>query len=300
MAGTARTRAALAALFETGDIPSAGDFSDLLASSLLALDDDATRIGVDATSRALWDLYFSGLPETTDGRLTLQGVVNQLLTQLWDMIAAGYTLRGQWQSGVAYAPPDAVLYLGTLYAVRSAHTSGTFAADLAAGRVEAVQMVTGPLTADTYLRRTLDGSRWDGVTPTELAAELAALAGGALLPRAGGSLTGRVRFAASTEAVQALGAVSGAVELDLSAASCFSLTAAGNITISFSNAQAGAHNWLTLYITNGGAYTITWPGSVSWHVATAPALQAAGLDVLGFMSVDGGTLWRGVSLWRPT
>lgn len=296
---TDRTRAALAALFDTGDIPSAGDFSDLLASALLVLDDDATRIGVDATSRALWDLYFSGLPETADGRLTLQGVVNQLLTQLWDTIAAGYTLRGQWQSGMAYAPPDAVLYLGTLYAVRSAHTSGTFAADLAAGRVEAVQMVTGPLTADTYLRRTLDGSRWGGVTPTELAAELAALAGGALLPRAGGSLTGRVRFAASTEAVQALGAVSGAVALDLSAASCFSLTAAGNITISFSNAQAGAHNWLTLYISNGGAYTITWPGSVNWNISAAPVLQAVGDDVVAFMSANGGQVWKGMQVWRP-
>ncbi|TXH47588.1 MAG: hypothetical protein E6Q97_26840 [Desulfurellales bacterium] len=300
MTGTARTRTEMESRFETGDQPSAVDFADLLASALLVLDDDATRIGVDGTSRALWDLYFSGLPETQDGRLSVQGLLNQLLTQLWDTIAAGYTLRGQWQTGVAYALPDAVLYLGTLYAVRTEHTSGTFAADLAAGRVEAVQMVTGPLTADTYLRRTLDGSRWDGVTPTELAAELAALAGGALLARAGGSLTGRVKFAASTEAVLALGAVSGAVVLDLSAASCFSFTATGNITISFVSPQAGAHNWLTLYVTNGGAYTITWPGAVNWHVATAPALQAAGLDVLGFMSADGGTLWRGVSLWRPT
>lgn len=49
-----------------------------------------------------------------------------------------------------------------------------------------------------------------------------------------------------------------------------------------------------LELTNGGAYTVTWPASVKWPGGTAPTLTASGVDVLAFITDDAGTTWRGV------
>ena len=49
----------------------------------------------------------------------------------------------------------------------------------------------------------------------------------------------------------------------------------------------------TLTLTNGGSQTVVWPGSVDWAAATAPTLTAAGVDVLVFYTIDGGTIWYG-------
>ena len=49
----------------------------------------------------------------------------------------------------------------------------------------------------------------------------------------------------------------------------------------------------TLTLTNGGSQTVVWPGTVDWAAATAPTLTAAGVDVLVFYTIDGGTIWYG-------
>lgn len=65
-------------------------------------------------------------------------------------------------------------------------------------------------------------------------------------------------------------------------------------TFTFSNSTAsGTLDGFILNITNGGSQTVTWPASVDWPAATAPTLTAAGLDVLVFITVDGGTTWLG-------
>jgi len=38
---------------------------------------------------------------------------------------------------------------------------------------------------------------------------------------------------------------------------------------------------------------VNWPGSVDWPAATAPTLTTSGIDILTFMTVDGGTIWYG-------
>lgn len=48
-----------------------------------------------------------------------------------------------------------------------------------------------------------------------------------------------------------------------------------------------------LIITNGGAATVTWPTSVKWASGTAPTLTASGVDVLTFLTPDGGVTWYG-------
>lgn len=69
-----------------------------------------------------------------------------------------------------------------------------------------------------------------------------------------------------------------------------SVTVVNNFTWAFSNwAASGYEGKKTVYVTNGGAATITWDASIDWEGGVAPVLTASGLDVLVFTTVDGGT-----------
>lgn len=82
--------------------------------------------------------------------------------------------------------------------------------------------------------------------------------------------------------------------IDVSAGTVFTKTIAANTTISFSNVPAApATACVTLILTNGGSKTVTWPSSVKWSGGTAPNLTASGVDVLTFLTVNGGTTWYG-------
>lgn len=48
-----------------------------------------------------------------------------------------------------------------------------------------------------------------------------------------------------------------------------------------------------LELTNGGSAAITWWSNIRWSGGQLPTLTAAGVDVLGFYSRDGGLTWRG-------
>ena len=66
-------------------------------------------------------------------------------------------------------------------------------------------------------------------------------------------------------------------------------------TFTFSNPTASDEGCsFTLLLTNGGSQTVNWPGTVDWAAATAPTLSASGLDILTFITVDGGTIWHGL------
>ena len=88
----------------------------------------------------------------------------------------------------------------------------------------------------------------------------------------------------------------GATEtLDISAGAHHTATIDEACTFTFSNPTASDElSSFTLSLTNGGAFTVTWPGSVDWPGASAPDLTASGLDVLVFMTYDGGTIWHGM------
>lgn len=87
--------------------------------------------------------------------------------------------------------------------------------------------------------------------------------------------------------------------IDLSAGNAFSYTVAASTTFAFSNVPAsGTVQAFILDLTNAGAYTITWPSSVKWASGSAPTLTAAGRDVLGFLTHDGGTTWSGFVLGK--
>jgi len=65
-------------------------------------------------------------------------------------------------------------------------------------------------------------------------------------------------------------------------------------TFTFSDPSAsGKACSFTLILTNGGSQTVNWPATVDWAASTAPTLTASGVDVLTFLTVDGGSIWYG-------
>jgi hypothetical protein len=66
-------------------------------------------------------------------------------------------------------------------------------------------------------------------------------------------------------------------------------------TYTFDNPSAtGKSCSFTLILTNGASNSGTvWPGAVDWKDGTEPTLTSSGVDILNFMTVDGGTIWYG-------
>ena len=87
--------------------------------------------------------------------------------------------------------------------------------------------------------------------------------------------------------------------IDLNAASYFTKTISGPTTLTLSNVPASGKGCnFILDLTNGGSAAITWWSGVKWTDGVAPTLTAAGRDVLGFFTHDGGTSWVGVVLGK--
>lgn len=99
-----------------------------------------------------------------------------------------------------------------------------------------------------------------------------------------------------SETVNILGSIGGgSQDIDITLGNVVTGTVdTSETTFTFSNPSAtGTACSLTLILTNGGSQTVNWPASVDWEGGTAPTLTAAGVDVLTFVTVDGGTIWYG-------
>lgn len=92
---------------------------------------------------------------------------------------------------------------------------------------------------------------------------------------------------------QSLGTVSGSVTINSASGIHVLATLNGNTTWTFptpsNSSQALA---LTLELTNGGAFTMTWPAGTRWAGGVAPALTTSGTDILVFTKA-GTNNWRG-------
>jgi len=100
------------------------------------------------------------------------------------------------------------------------------------------------------------------------------------------------------ETVNAIGSVGGgAQDIDLALGNVVTATVdTSTTTFSFVNMPAtGKGGAFTLILTDGGSQNVNWPTSVDWAEATQPTLTTAGIDVLTFTTVDGGTIWYGVA-----
>ena len=93
-----------------------------------------------------------------------------------------------------------------------------------------------------------------------------------------------------SETVNAIGTITGNTAIDFSAGNVQTVTGNGNCEFSFTNPPAsGKSGTLTLLITNGGANTTTWHSSVKWPSDVAPSLTSSGIDIVSFVTIDGGT-----------
>lgn len=104
----------------------------------------------------------------------------------------------------------------------------------------------------------------------------------------------RLEVADKFESVQALGSVSGSVEIDTDDGDAtMTITDATTLTIT-GTIPAGGGRTVALHIMNGGT-NVTWPESVKWPAGEEPELSADGTDLVVLYTVDGGTTWLGVS-----
>lgn len=95
------------------------------------------------------------------------------------------------------------------------------------------------------------------------------------------------------EKFQALGNVTGSKAINLNNGLAISATITGATTFSFTNvAQTGA-TVVVMQLTNGGAYTITWPTSIKWTGGKAPKFTASGIDIVVLTTNDAGATWYG-------
>ena len=83
---------------------------------------------------------------------------------------------------------------------------------------------------------------------------------------------------------------------NLETANFFTATSTGATTWAFTNPIAsGDFCGFVAELTNGGAYTQTWPAAVDWPGGAAPTLTASGKDILVFVTRDAGTTWHGMA-----
>lgn len=86
---------------------------------------------------------------------------------------------------------------------------------------------------------------------------------------------------------------------DLDLGNYFTRTVSANLAVTVGNAPAaGLVGNFLLELTNGGAFTITWPTGTKWAGGATPTLTANGKDLLGFTTVDGGVTWLGTVLGK--
>lgn len=78
--------------------------------------------------------------------------------------------------------------------------------------------------------------------------------------------------------------------IDVSTSTFFKKTITANTTFSFTGVESGKSAVFTLVLENAGAYTVAFPSSVVW-VNGIPEFETDGIDILNFVTTDGGTTW---------
>jgi len=176
-----------------------------------------------------------------------------------------------------------------LYAVAATTTTANAALPKAGGAM------TGAITTNSTFDGVDIATRDAILTSTTTTADAA-------LPKAGGTLSGTIVAADNIiqgpvlkDYAETKVAMAG-TDVDLALGNVQTKTISGAQTLTFSNPPAsGSAGSFTLILTNGGSAAVTWPASVDWPAATAPTLTAAGVDVLVFTTIDGGTTWYGIA-----
>jgi len=139
----------------------------------------------------------------------------------------------------------------------------------------------------------ISGASLTSLTSSNLTGALPAISGASLT-----SLDATSLIAPIGELNNIIGSTGGGTQdIDLTLGTSVTATVdTSTNTFTFSNPTTSSEGCgFTLVLVNGGSQTVVWPASVDWPAATAPTLTVAGTDILTFFTVDGGTIWHGMS-----
>ena len=85
--------------------------------------------------------------------------------------------------------------------------------------------------------------------------------------------------------------------LDLSVSNYFVCNCTSNMTFSFTNVPSDADVVsVVLELHNAGSYSMGFPANVKWGGGSSPSFTVGASDLIGFITTDGGTNWRGMGL----
>ncbi len=269
-----------------------------LAPDILKIDSGNNRVGINQTTPTV-ALDVTGSARIT-GDLTVSGT-----TVTVDSASVLVKDRVQFEGATANAYETVLLATDPTAdrTITLPDSTGTVA--LTSGLAAYLPLAGGAVTGAITTNSTFDGvdiaTRDAVLTSTTTTA-------GAALPKAGGTLTGAIDagdqiiskavFKDVGETLVTNGTSGSAATIDLENGNFYKITLTANCTLTFSNPPAsGTAGSFTLFLVQDGtgSRTVTWPGTVDWAAATAPTLTttAAAVDVLTFITLDGGTIWNG-------
>ena len=154
---------------------------------------------------------------------------------------------------------------------------------------DGIRITQGIISVPEYEGATASTSGTSGLVPPAAAGQQESFLTG------GGEYKHITSLGPVSEKSQDLGTISGAVTIDLSAGLSVIATVGAATTLAFANAPAGGTATVLLRLTNGGAYTATWPSTIKWPGGNAPTLTASGVDLVILATSDGGATWWGVA-----
>lgn len=181
------------------------------------------------------------------------------------------------------------------------HATNTGAASLnvdstgarAIKRTDGTDVEAGDLPAGAVVPLVYDGTNFIylSVPPSHLAGLAGNLAADLVFS---GDLTfgGSITHKQMRETVVALSGATPTV--DTTEGTIFLLTTSGNTTFTFSTPAGPYGASFSLYVTAGGAHTLTWPAEVQWSGGVTPLAPADGeTDLYTFLTRDAGSTWTG-------
>ena len=111
------------------------------------------------------------------------------------------------------------------------------------------------------------------------------------------SVGGSFTAATFTEKLQLLTTSAASLDVNFVNGNVVAFTLTRDITLSFTAlapSSVSQSRTVSFIITNGGAFSITWPSNITWLNGTAPTLKASGIDIVTLISPNEGINWYAV------